>query len=120
MAGPGSPGDDRGDGGLGRVLAGGDLRDRVILVLLAVILGGSGAAGYMNLNPPRPDQYTGTMARADQEDIKKWVQTELDRMTMRLDVMDRRLELIYEMRQDLAVIKEKVLRLESKLNRQQQ
>lgn len=117
MAGLGRPDPDRGDGGNGRLFAG-DVKDRIILALLAVILGSGGAAGYMNLNPPRPDPYTGTMARADQEDMKKWVQTELDRMTLRLDVMDRRLEFIYEMRQDVAVLREKVTQIEARISGQ--
>lgn len=116
MVGRDNPGDDRSNGGPGGVLSGVDLKDRVILALLAVIFGGSGAFGYLQTNDPRPDPYTGTMARNDQNEMRKWVQQELDRMTLRLDVVDRRLELIYEMRQDVAVMREKIERVERRLN----
>lgn len=45
-------------------------RDRIIYALIAVILGGSGAAGVRAIDPPRPDPWTGTEARAAHKEIR--------------------------------------------------
>ena len=63
MAGRGGAGDDSGGSGATLLRLGDGLKDKAILALLAVIVGGGGAAGYLNFNPPRPDPFTGTEGR---------------------------------------------------------
>jgi hypothetical protein len=62
MAGSGNTGDGGDVVGAGRNLAD-DVKLRIIWALIAVIAGGGGAAGFMNMNPPRPDPFTGTEGR---------------------------------------------------------
>ena len=63
MARSGNAAGTGGNGRNGGFLFGLDLKERLIAALLAVILGGGGAAGYIGFNPPRPDPFTGTMGR---------------------------------------------------------
>ena len=63
MAGSGNTSDDSSTSGNGRNRLARDVNSRLTAALLAVLLGGGGAAGYLNLNPPRPDPWTGTQAR---------------------------------------------------------
>lgn len=63
MAGPDNAGGDRSNGGGHSPITADDVKLRIIWALLAVIAGGGGAAGFMNLNPPRPDPFTGTQGR---------------------------------------------------------
>lgn len=61
MVGPRKSDGDRGDGGASS-LFGAELKDRIIAALIAIIAGGAGTAGFMNINPPRPDPWTATQA----------------------------------------------------------
>ena len=78
MAGSRDTAGDSGNGRNGGFLAGLDLKERLIAALVAVILGGGGAAGYMGFNPPRPDPFTGTMGRAMENRLTEYCDTRVD------------------------------------------
>lgn len=84
MAGSGNAGNDRADerDGIDRI------KERLIWSLLAIIAGGSGAFGYMNVNPPRPDPWTGAQAREAHEKLER----RLDAIDQRDEVLRNRLE----------------------------
>lgn len=50
------------------------------MALIAVILGGSGSALYQNVNPPRPDPFTGSMGKEMESRVAKRNQAIEDRI----------------------------------------
>ena len=70
MAGSRDTTGNRGDVGAGGIFASLDVKERLIIALVAVILGGGGAVGTLNIipnklleNKARPDPWTGSDAR---------------------------------------------------------
>lgn len=81
-----------------------------------VMLGGGGAFGYLHVNPPRVDPFTGTDGKALEARIRSDVRRELD---LRLAPHEAHLvtstkgwDLIYQMRQDIAVLREQINKIE--------
>lgn len=70
MAGSRDTAGDSGNGRNGGLLSSLDVKERLIVALMAVILGGGGAVGTLNIIPnkmledrARPDRFTGTMGK---------------------------------------------------------
>jgi hypothetical protein len=71
MAGSDPTPGDSGNGGNGRLVAD-QLKDRMIMALIAIIFGGGTTIGYQNAFPEavRPDPWTGTMAKDAHEHMR--------------------------------------------------
>ena len=70
MAGSGDTGGDSNNGSSRGAGINWNVNGKLTQALLAIILGGGGAAGYLNMNPPRPDPWTGTQAREEHASIR--------------------------------------------------
>lgn len=87
MGGLRNAGNDSGDGGAGNGVPE-SLKDRLIVALFAVILGGGGAASYLGINDPRPDPFTGEMGK----DLEARLLKRIEAIEQRDDVLRNRVE----------------------------
>jgi hypothetical protein len=108
MAGSSDSGSNSGNGGDGGVRAAVAIRERIIAALVTIILGGGGAAGYLNINPPRKDPWTGTQAKESHLEMLKYINLRMEPMDKHLIKADRGWEMIYQMQSDIRLLKQRL------------
>ena len=86
------------------------IQSRLTIIIIAMFLGVPANQFYQNLNPEavRPDKFTGEMARQMEMDIKGWVNLRMRPMDDHLIKANEGWKLIYEMHEDIAVMKHKI------------
>ena len=103
--------DDSGSGGADGFIVGA-IKDRIIVALLAVIAGGGGAFGFLNLNPEvaRPNPWTSLDADRAHSDIYE----HLERYENKSREQDRH---IRQMERDCATTRAELRALEKRFDR---
>lgn len=94
------------------------LENRLILLIVAGLLGVGGNQILQVSNPGvvRPDPFTGTMGKELEARVREEIKLRLLPHDAHLSKADRGWQLIYEMRQDIAVMKDKITQLARKQN----